>query len=211
MEKIAGTPGSGYRGDLKGAYQEWHEGGRPEDPTDPLMKKLLDEANLFVGRITSLKYRCLVLDGNLAVMADLFNLARVEQANEKSIQSALTQYDPNDGRNASFTTYLKKAVLNNFQDELRRTKRPPHQKEFLRAHNGDKFYAHLWIDEELPRHIAPKDRPLAHWFIDQDPDMTITWWHVLAAFPNYRTESRAGRALRRVKKAIEKAGFYRFR
>src|SRR5208282_2466743 len=91
-------------------------------------------------------------------------------------------------------------------------------------HSGDIAVAHWWIDEDRaewqetknglelvprPSHFAPNDRPLAHWLLDQDLETKLTWRHVLSEFPDYKTEDTAGRALRRVKEAIEKAGFYR--
>lgn len=207
-----------YRGDLKTAYQKWREGGKPEDPTHPLTKKLLSEARLFADRMFS-KY-----NQSYHVLWYDESRIRIEEANEKSIQRAMALYDHSREDGASFTTYVRKAVFNNVREEFRRLLNPTHQKELLRAHNGDIEIAHWWIDEDRmeweetenglelvprPSHIAPEDRPLAHWLLDQDLDTKITWRDVLSDFPEYKTEDTAGRALRRVKKAIEKAGFYR--
>lgn len=203
-----------YRGDLNGAYKEWREGGKPENPTHPLTKKLLSEARLYAGRMTQ-KVRRL----NSATRA------LVNAANEKSIQRSMALHDPNREGGASFTTYLKNAVKHNLWDQLQRPKKPTHQKVLLCAHNGDREVAHWWIDEEKdgweetknglelvtrPSNIAFEDRPLAHWLLDQNLKTKVTWRHVLRRFPEHKTEDTAGRALRRVKKAIEKAGFYRF-
>jgi DNA-directed RNA polymerase specialized sigma24 family protein len=151
--------------------------------------------------------------------------ALVNAANEKSILRAMALHDPNREGGASFTTYLKNAVKHNLWDQLRRPKKPTHQKILLLAHNGDLEAAHWWIDEETegweetksglehvtrPKHIALKDRPLAHWLLDQHRSAKITWRHVLRRFPEYKTEDTAGRALRRVRGAIEKGRFYRF-
>lgn len=134
-------------------------------------------------------------------------------------------YDPQRESTASFTTYIKTACLNNIRDESRRVKNPTHQKELLRAHNGDREMAHWWIDEDRtewedtkngldlvtrPVNVDYKDRPLAHWLLSQDPDTKVKWRDVLRQFPDYENEDKAGRALKRVKKAVEKAGFYRF-
>jgi hypothetical protein len=201
-----------YRGDLNGAYQKWREGGKPEDPTHPLTKKLLSEARLYAGRMTQKVRR---LNGGTQVL--------VNAANEKSIQRAMTLHDPNREGGASFTTYLKNAVKHNIWDQLRRPKKPTLQKILLFLHNGDRAVAHWWIDEERdgweetknglelvtrPSNMAFEDRPLAHWLLDQNLKTRITWRHVLRRFPEYKTEDTAGRALRRVKKAIE-AGFHR--
>jgi hypothetical protein len=209
--EVKGKVPNWYRGDLNGAYQRWREGGRPADPEHPLTKGLLDEARLFADRSTA-----------KARLRSAHSLARLEVANEKSIQRAMILYDPDRKGAASFTTYIKRSVLNNIRDELRHQKNPKHQAELLRAHNGDRVFAHWWVDEEreerdgnslelvIYHKVAPTDRPLAHWLLDQDPQTKITWRHVLAAFPDYKTEDTAGRALRRVKKAIEKDRFYRF-
>jgi hypothetical protein len=192
-----------YRGDLNGAYQEWREGGKPQDPAHPLTEKLLFQARLFAGRMFSKhikSYHVLWYDDSRV---------RVEQANEKSIQRAMALHDHNRESGASFTTYVRKAVYNNVREEFRRLLNPTHQKELLRAHNGDIAVAHWWIDEKHPSHFAPQDRPLAHWLLDQNLEIKLTWRQVLGEFPGYKTEDTAGRALRRVKKAIEKAGFYR--
>jgi hypothetical protein len=193
-----------YRGDLNGAYQIWREGGKPEDPAHPLTEKLLSEASLFANRMFSKAVK-----SNHVLWYD-DSRARIEEANEKSIQRAMALHDHNRDGGASFTTYIRKAVHNNIRQEFRRLLNPTHQKELLRAHNGDIVVAHWWIDEERPPHFHPKDRPLAHWLLDQDLETKITWRHVLSEFPGYKTEDTAGRALRRVKKAIERAGFYRF-
>jgi hypothetical protein len=195
-----------YRGDLNGAYRDWHKGGRPADPAHPLTKKLLSEANLYADRILRKEVYSLCLNHNKRTFHGQLSLDRVRDANERSVQRAIELYDPAHKDGASFTTYLKNAIEHNFTDEKRRARKPPHQRELLRAHNGDKEMAHWWIDEE----IAEKDRPLAHWLLEQDPDLTITWRRVLVRFPEYKTEDRAQRALQRVKRAIEKAGFYRF-
>jgi hypothetical protein len=201
-----------YRGDLNGAYQEWREGGKPEDPKHPLTEKLLSEARLYAGRMTQKVKR---LTGRTRALANA--------ANEKSIQRAMTLHDPNRAGGASFTTYLKNAVKHNIWDQLHRPKKPTLQKILLFLHNGDREVAHWWIDEERarweetkkglelvtrPSNIAFEDRPLAHWLLDQNLKTRITWRHVLRRFPDYKTEDTAGRALRRVKKAIE-ARFYR--
>jgi hypothetical protein len=73
-----------YRGDLNGAYQEWREGGKPQDPAHPLTKKLLYQADLFAGRMFSKhiqSYHVLWYDDSRV---------RVEQANERSIQRAIS-------------------------------------------------------------------------------------------------------------------------
>ncbi len=206
-----------YRGDLNGAYQNWREGGKPEDPTNPLTKKLLSEARLFADRMFSKdikSYHVLYYDDSRV---------RIEEANEKSIQRAMALHDHSREGGASFTTYVRKAVFNNVREEFRRLLNPTHQKELLRAHNGDIEAAHWWIDQERQEwedtkngldlvtysHVAQEDRPLAHWLLDQDLETKITWRNVLRRFPDYKTEDTAGRALRRVKKVIEKAGFYR--
>jgi hypothetical protein len=195
-----------YRGELNSAYKKWHDGGRPNDPAHPLLKKLLSEADLFVGRMVARetgKYKKTPLDDHY--------LKLLESANERDIHRALGQYDPNRQRKSSFTTYLKKAILNNFRDEIRRLKTPTHQAEFLCDFNGDLEAAHLWVDENRDiyarKHVASEDRPLAHWLLDQDPHLTITWRHVLSAFPKYKTEDTAGRALGRVKKALKQFGY----
>jgi hypothetical protein len=205
-----------YRGDLNGAYQKWREGGKPEDPTHPLTKKLLSEARLFVHRMFSKDIR------SYHVLWYDESRVRIEEANEKSIQRAMALHDHSREGRASFTTYIRKAVANNVREEFRRLLNPTHQKELLRAHNGDIAAAHWWIDEERREwedtknglefitysHFTPKDRPLAHWLLDQNLEIKITWRHVLDEFPDHQTEDTAGRALRRVKKAIE-AGFHR--
>jgi hypothetical protein len=205
-----------YRGDLNGAYQKWREGGKPEDPAHPLTRELLSEAHLFANRSTQ-KAR----SSSQALNNDESENS-ISAENEESIQRAMLLYDPDREGAGSFTTYVKRAILNNIRDELRRGKRPTHQAELLRAYNGDREVAHWWIDEETNRgwgddwepvishNIAPKDRPLAHWLLDQGPNTKITWRQVLSAFPVYKTDDTAGRALKRVKKAIEKARFYRF-
>jgi hypothetical protein len=115
---------------------------------------------------------------------------------------------------------LKNAIYNNISEEYRRVQRPaPPQQKLLKFHNGDRDYAHWWIDEELcefdggrpetplvvvRQNILEKDRALAHWLVEQDPDKKITWRHVLGKFPEYKTEDTAGRALQRVKNAIDK-------
>jgi len=208
-----------YRGDLNGAYQKWREGGKPEDPDHPLTQELLSEACLFANRSTQKARR-----SSQALNNDDESENRISAANEESIRRAMMLYDPDREGAGSFTTYVKKAILNNIRDELRRVNNPTHQAELLRAHNGNRDHARWWINQE--RHewerikndlelvayynIAPKDRPLAHWLLDQDPNTKITWRQVLSAFPVYKTDDTAGRALKRVKKAIEKARFYRF-
>ena len=206
-----------YRGDLNAAYQEWREGGKPEDPMHPLTEKLLSEARLFAGRMFSKDIK------SYHVLSYDETRVRIEAANEKSIQRAMALHDHSRDGGASFTTYVRKAVSNNVREEFRRLLNPTHQKELLRAHNGDIAAAHWWIDEERREcedtknglelitysHFIPKDRPLAHWLLDQNLEIKITWRHVLDEFPDYQTEDTAGRALRRVKRAIEKAGFYR--
>ncbi len=206
-----------YRGDLNGAYQEWQKGGKPDDPTHPLTEKLLSEARLFADRMFSKHIK------SYHVLWHDDSRVRIEEANEKSIQRAMVLHDHSREGGASFTTYVRKAVFNNVRDEFRRLLNPTHQKELLRGHNGDIVVAHWWIDEDRaeweetknglelvprPSHFAPQDRPLAHWLLDQNLEIKITWRHVLSQFPGY-TEDTAGRALRRVKKAIERAGFYR--
>lgn len=201
-----------YRGDLKTAYQKWREGGKPEDPTHPLTKKLLSEAHLYADRMTQ-KVRRL----------NKGSRALVRAANKKSILRAMTLYDPNRDGGASFTTYLKNAVKHNLWDQLHRPKKPTLQRKLLHLHNGDKEVAHWWIDEEKdgweetkdglelvtrPSNIAFEDRPLAHWLLDQNLKNKVTWRHVLGRFPEYKSEDTAGRALKRVKKAIEKALCY---
>jgi len=203
-----------YRGDLNGAYQKWREGGKPEDPAHPLTQELLSEAHLFANRSTQKARRS---------SQDLNNdesEARISTENEESIQRAMMLYDPDREGAGSFTTYVKRSLLNNIRDELRRRrKNPTHQAELLLAHGGDFASAHRWISLKrtmwkrtkngLRRvtwaiNIDFKDQPLAHWLIRQNQTTKVTWRHVLAAFPKYRTEDTAGRALRRVKKAIEK-------
>jgi hypothetical protein len=206
-----------YEGELNRTYKAWRDSGRPEDPDNPLLKELLSEAHLFASRLTR--------NAQLPPGSDLDeSFARIQSDNEEDIQKALRGYDPHRLPKASFATYIKKAVLNNILDEVRDLKTPTHQKELLRAFNGYDESAHAWIEEykdkyskkgggyvQVPgKNIRPEDQSLAHWLVDQAPRQTITWRHVLAAFPNYRTEDTAGRALRRVKKAIEKAGFYKF-
>jgi len=119
-------------------------------------------------------------------------------------------YDPNR-KEASFTSYLRRAITNNIKDIQQRIHNPTHQRALIGACDGSVESAHYWIeDEDRPvGKIAPKDRPLAHWLLERDLDTKITWRHVLAQFPELKNEDGAGRALRRVKKTIEKAGFMR--
>ncbi len=112
-----------YRGDLNGAYQKWREGGKPEDPTHPLTKKLLSEARLFAYRMF-----CKHIQSYYVLSCD-DSRVRIEEANEESIQRALALYDHNRESGASFTTYVRKVVDNNVQEEFRRLLNPTHQKE----------------------------------------------------------------------------------
>lgn len=209
--------GKWHRGDLNGAYQKWRDGGSPADPTHPLLNELMFETRLFVSRMMSKAER------SSRELNDE-RLARIENANQRDIQQAMMLHDPNRNGAAFFTTYVKRAVLNNIRDELRRVL-TTHQAELLRAHEGDLEAARGWIDltrttwkptknglQRVTRaiNIEFKDRRVAHWLLRQDPTVKITWRHVVNQFPDY-TEDTAGRVLRRVKKAIEKAGFYRIK
>lgn len=126
-----------YIGDLNDAYQKWREGSSPEDARHPLLKELLSEIHLFVSRMMSKAERS-------SRVLNVERLARIEEANTRDIRQALTLHDPNRKGAASITTYIKRAVLNNIRDELRRV--PTHQAELLRAHKGDLDAAHWWID-----------------------------------------------------------------
>jgi hypothetical protein len=108
--KTADTEESGirgwYRGDLNGAYQEWREGGKPQDATQPVTKKLLSEARLYADRMFSKhikSYHVLWYDESRV---------RIEEANERSIQRAMALHDHSREGGASFTTYVRKAVFN---------------------------------------------------------------------------------------------------
>jgi hypothetical protein len=200
----------GYRGYLNGAYQKWREGGKPEDPAHPLTEKLLSEAELFMNRMLRKAAR----DYPALIKAN--SMQRLGEANQKSFQRAITLYD--SSRKASFTTYLKKAVLNNIRQEFRRLLRPTHQEELLRAWGGDVIAAAWWINYKQTRwvqggkkqvtrvNVKPKDRPIALWMLEH-PHIKITWRHVVSQFPEH-TEDTAGRALKRIKVAVEQAGFY---
>lgn len=213
-EEAPRSVGKWYRGDLNGAYQKWRESGQSADETLPVTKRLLFEIHLFVSRMMSKAAR------SSRVLNDE-RLAHIEEANKRDIRQAMLLHDPNRQGGASITTYIKRAVLNNIRDELRRV--PTHQAEFLRAYGGDLEAADSWIDltrnrrehtkNELklvrhPVNIDFRDRSLAHWLLRQHPNTKITWRHVLRRFPKYRSEDTAGRALRRVKEAIERAGLY---
>lgn len=202
-----------YRGQLNDAYREWHEGGRPADPTHPLTTKLLFEAKLFAWRTVKNAVGNYNLYGLVKPLAD----DRMEGANASTIARCLTKYDPENDRGARFTTYLMKAIMNDVWKEVRRAKKVTLQAALLSAYNGDALAASWWINYERTEweaggdklvtfsNIAEKDRPLAHWLLEQDPHTKMTWRHVLSAFPDYRSEDRACRALKRIKRAVEKA------
>lgn len=203
-----------YRGDLNGAYREWREAGAPVEPKHPAFRKFCYEADLFLDRMISKAIRD---------YPDLHDSrARLREANQRSFQRALTRYDQNRST-ASFTTYLKKAGLNNISQEFRHLFRTTHQAEMVRAFGGNRHNAKRWINSEREvsrntddgvvesrtlHNVPPRDRPLMLWLLDQDPCVRVTWRQVQAAFPQY-SEDQAGRALRRVKKFIELKGFYK--